>query len=177
MAQFSDLASATDEDLLSRIKRREYPAFVQLFDRYRTSILSFAARMTGDPEESENLTHDAFLLAVNEANRYDHATEARPWLFRIVRNVVHEFVAKNRPEARAQLENLASVGAPPEPSTDARSTFTALNRLGPAFREVLYLRTFERMSYEQIGIVVGEKPHAVKSRMNHAVEQLRKELT
>jgi RNA polymerase sigma-70 factor (ECF subfamily) len=176
LGQLSDLATATDADLLSRIKRREYPAFVQLFDRYRSKIVSFAARMTGDPDEAENLAHDAFMLMVNETNRYDHTTEGKPWLFKIARTVVHEFVSKNRPEGKAQLENLASVGAPPDPSGDARNTFKALNRLGPVFREVLYLRVFEGMSYEQIAVVIDEKPNAVKSRVNHAVEHLRKEL-
>jgi RNA polymerase sigma-70 factor (ECF subfamily) len=176
VAQLSDLVTATDEDLISRIRRREYPAFVQLFDRYRSSVLSFAARMTGNPDEAESLAHDAFVLMVNEANRYERKVEAKTWLFKIVRNVVHEFCAKNRPEARAQLEELASVGAPPEPSGDARNTFLALNKLGPAFREVLYLRVFERLSYDQIAVVVEENAKAVKSRMNHAVEHLRKEL-
>jgi RNA polymerase sigma factor (sigma-70 family) len=176
LSNLSDLASATDEDLLGRVRRKEYPAFVAIFDRYRNSVVSFAARMTGDPDEAEGLSHDIFQRMVNDASRAESGTPFKPFLFRIARDIIGSFVAKNRPEAKASIEKLESVGAPQNPSLDSRQTFAALNKLGPVHREVLYLRTFERLTYEEIAVVTGDKIPTVRNRMNYAVEHLRKEL-
>jgi RNA polymerase sigma-70 factor (ECF subfamily) len=176
LVHLSDLAAASDEDLFSQIRRKEYPAFVTLFDRYRQRVVSYAGRMTGDPDEAENLAHDAFLKMVEEAPRMEPGRPFKPLLFKFVRALVYDHVAKNRPEAKASLERLESIGAPPAASGDARQAYAVLNKLGPVYREVLYLRVFEGMTHEQIGEVTGEKPAAVKTRLNYAVEHLRKEI-
>ena len=182
LVRTASLPSASDEDLMVLVRTRDYPAFVVLFDRYRERAVSFAARMTGDPDQAEAIAHDAFTQAVARAASYDPRKPFAVWFFSILRTIVSESVAKRDPGPRASLERTAvlepvSEGVLASGRTDeARIAYEALNHLKPIYREVVYLRLFESMSYEDIAAVTGERAATVRKRMNYAVEHLRKDM-
>ena len=177
-----ELAALTDEDLMARIKRREYPAYVTLFDRYRPNIVTFAARMLGDADEAEHVAHDAFVQVAKQASSFNaEKSRFRIWLFAVLRKLVSKHALADHADA-ARLEQFTTLGHVADTSAvasradEARTLLENLGRLKPVYREVVHLRRYEKMSYEEIAQVCGEKPATVKSRMNYAVEQLRKGL-
>ena len=172
---------APDEDLVVRLRRGDATAFSVILDRHRTRAVSFAARMTGDPDGAEALAHDAFVKMASEAGRGSSDKPFRVWLFSILHGLVSDFVTKNRPESRASLERVSSArgsadAAGERPPGETRELFTALMKLSPANREVLLLRVHEGMSYDEIAEVTGDRVATIRGRMNHAIEQLRKEV-
>ncbi len=164
------------------VRTRDYPAFVVLFDRYRARAVSFAARMTGDADEAEAIAHDAFVQVPSRASGYSPKHLFAHWFFSLLRKLVFERVSKRDPAPRASLEQIAALQpvSKEQPSSAhaeaAKRIYKALNRLKPVYREVLYLRVFERMSYDEIAAVTGEKLATALGRMNYAVEHLRSEL-
>ncbi len=181
-----ELAALTDEDLVVRIKRREYPAFVTLFDRYRPKAVTFAARMLGDADEAERVAQDAFTQVAKQAASFNpKKTRFRIWFFAALRKLISKHALVTGPPGGAggaRLENFSALGHVADTSMAAsradevKALLENLGRLKPVYREVAYLRRFEKMSYEEIASVCGEKLATVKSRMNYAVEQLRKGL-
>ncbi len=179
-----ELAALTDEDLMVRIKTREYPAYVTLFDRYRPNAVTFAVRMLGDADEAERVAHDVFVHVARQASSFNsEKLPFRLWFFSVLRRLI----SKRDPAGRAggggaRLENYSALGHVADTSAvapradEVRALLENLGKLKPVYREVVYLRRFEKMSYEDVAAVCGEKPATIKSRMNYAVEQLRKGL-
>jgi len=164
------------------VRTRDYHAFVTLFDRYRAGVVSHAARMTGDTEEAETLARDAFVEVSRRASSYKPKAPFKLWLMKIVHDFISDRLAKHDPAPGSDLDGLAGAepasGDPPPPAQikQARPVFEALGRLKPAYREVACFRIFERMAYEDIATVTGEKVKTVLRRMNYAVEHLRKDI-
>jgi len=164
------------------VRTRDYHAFVTLFDRYRESVVSHAARMTGDTEEAETLARDAFVEVSRRASSYKPKMPFKLWLMKILHDYISDRLAKHDPAPGSKLDELADAGpadgSPPPPAQVERAgpVFEAMGRLKPAYREVACLRIFERMGYEDIATVTGEKVKTVLGRINYAVEHLRKEI-
>ncbi len=175
-----DAHHAPDEELMAKVKAREQPAFVALFDRYRESAVSFAGRMTGDADSAEELARAAFVQAASKAPSFPKNASFRVWFFSILEKLVSEHVELHRPEPRASLRRLTEAEAVSEGAdileNEARPVFEALNRLGPQLREALYLRLFERMSCEEVAEILGESPEKVVELLAGAIGSLRNEL-
>jgi RNA polymerase sigma-70 factor (ECF subfamily) len=176
----TERATATDEDLMVLVRTHDYHAFVTLFDRYRAIVVSFAARMTGDTDEAETIARDAFVEASARASSYKKKWPFRPWLMKIVHGFVSERLSKHDPAPGSKLDALSNAepasGSPPSPSQieQGKPIFEAMGRLKAPYREVACLRIFGQMSYDDIATITGEKAKTVLSRMNYAVEHLRK---
>lgn len=85
----------------------EPEAFAELFDRYAEDIHRYAARRVG-AEVADDLMAEAFVVAFQRRRRYDVARpQARPWLYGIATNLVHDH---RRAEAR-RLRALSRVAA------------------------------------------------------------------
>ncbi len=173
---------STDEDLVVRVKRREYPAFVTLFDRYRPNAVTFAARMLGDADAAEHIAHEAYCLVAKAATSFNpKKTRFRTWFFATLRKLISKHALVNRTDP-GHLEQFTMLGHVTDASSvasradEARTLLENLGRLNAVYREVVHLRRYEKMSYDEIASVCGEKPATIKSRMNYAVEQLRKGL-
>jgi RNA polymerase sigma-70 factor (ECF subfamily) len=181
-----ELAALSDEDLVVRVKRREYPAFVTLFDRYRSNAVTFAVRMLGDADEAEHVAHEAFIQVVKQATSFNpKKTSFKTWFFAILRKLISKHALVTRSSGGgggARIENFSVLGHVADTSMAAsraeevKTLLEGLCRLKPVYREVVFLRRFEKMGYDEIAKVCGEKPATIKSRMNYAVEQLRKGL-
>ncbi len=165
-----------------RIKRREYPAFVTLFDRYRPSAVTFAARMLGDAEAAEHIAHEAFSRTAKQATSFNpEKTRFRIWFFATLRKLISKHALVNRTDP-GRLEQFTTLGHVTDASSvasradEARTLLENLGRLNSVYREVVHLRRYEKMSYDEIASVCGEKLATIKSRMNYVVERLRKGL-
>ena len=177
-----ELAALSDEDLMVRVKRREYAAFVTLFDRYRPNAVTFAARMLSDAGEAENIAHQAFTQIVKRAASFNsEKIRFRIWFFATLSKLISKHALAGRADP-GRLEQFTMLGHVTDASSvasradEARMLLEHLGRLKPVYREVVHLRRYEKMSYEEIAEVCGEKPPTIKSRMNYAIEQLRKGL-
>ena len=180
-----ELAALTDEDLMVRIKRREYPAYTTLFDRYRPNAVTFAVRMLADAEEAESVAHDAFVHVARRASSFrSEKLPFRIWFFAILRKLISKHAPAKRSTGGegARLQDFSALGHVADTSgvaaraDEVKALLENLGHVKPVYREVVYLRRFEKMSYEEIASVCGEKLATVKSRMNYAIEQLRKGL-
>jgi RNA polymerase sigma-70 factor (ECF subfamily) len=145
--------------------------------------------------DAQDVVQDAYLRAFNAYGQF-HGGDIRPWLLTIVRNVAYRWLSVRKRHANVvSIETaLASRDGesgptydPPsdEPSaedlliSDGERTLVrrALAGLTPAFREVIVLREFEGLSYQDIAGVIGVPTGTVMSRLSRARDQLKDVLT
>ena len=141
----------TDEDLMDDVRRGARGAFETLFGRYREPIWRFFRRRVGDGGAAEELAQDTFVAVLEGASRYQQRGSFRSYLFGTAFNVL---LSERRRSARRPVVGIEidppSSDAPPDAAIWVRDALLTLDK--PA-REILMLREYEQLSYQEIADV------------------------
>jgi RNA polymerase sigma-70 factor (ECF subfamily) len=146
----------------------------------KISLSSFIHRMVRQKEITEELFQDTWLKVVQNLDAYDRGKPFKPWLFRIARNLcinhlnqVKRRKKKNRLFMTSGREELHH-SPQNETAQDEEKLKICLDRIPQKFREVLHLRFFEEMAFEDISTVLNVAVGTVYSRTNRGLKHLRK---
>jgi len=146
-------------------------AFTELFQRYAQRLYGFFRRRLNHPTRAEELTQDVFVAVLKGASRYEPRALFRTYLYSIAVRMV---MAERRKAGR----ETADAAQAPEPSQAAQAETAAwvrdaVERLETTEREILLLREYEELSYEEIARVLEIPVNTVKSRLFRARMALR----
>ena len=148
-------------------------AFETLVRRYQQVLFAVALRLTGNAEDARDVTQNAFVRAYLKLDTYDPSRKFFSWLYRIAVNE-----GLNARRDRRQHEPLeetfeAKAGRDPvergETSGQVQAALMALTR---EYREVIVMRYFGELSYDEIAEVIGIPEKTVKSRLFSARQRL-----
>jgi RNA polymerase sigma-70 factor (ECF subfamily) len=151
----------------------------QLVNEHYLSLYRYAYRLAGSAAEAEDLTQEAFCRAQSNWNQLRDPACAKPWLFRILRNL---YLHKLRSEKRQNCvllkdpSNLPEPLPEPLPSIDGEELQAALAQLPEAYRTPLILFYFEDFSYRDIAEQMDLPLGTVMSRLARAKAHLRARL-
>jgi RNA polymerase sigma-70 factor (ECF subfamily) len=160
-----------DEQLMLGVRQGSHDDFEQLFERYREAIWRFFRRRVSEAARAEELAQDVFLAVLQGHSRYEPRSAFRSYLFGIAYNVL---MAERR-RSRHHVEPL-DVDPPGEAAPDPDAGLwvrRALAQLDPDDREILMLREYEQLSYQEIAGVCNTPLNTVRSRLFRARTALR----
>jgi RNA polymerase sigma-70 factor (ECF subfamily) len=167
-----------DEDLIRRWQAGEASAFEEIVRSWQEPMGRFLARLVGRQDLVPDLCQEVFLRLYQARPRYREQGTFSTWLYRIALNVARDAGRRTRhvplaltnhelpangvsAEARCVREEIAQVVA------------AALDELPAPLREVLVLRHYENMNFEEMGRLLGTPASTLKSRFAVALERLR----
>ncbi len=168
--------SESDAELISRAKRGDEHAFRALLVLHGDSLYRTACMLLGQREGAEDVVQETFLAASVGLHRFEGRASLRTWLGGIlVRQAALWHRRQKTQRAPAPLTDADLPAARDAPGgVDARMDVLAmLGRLPAEQREILTLREFEGMSYEQIATVLGIPAGTVDSRLHRARQALK----
>ena len=160
------------------------PTWEEVVEQHSARVYRLAYRLTGNPYDAEDLTHDVFVRVFRSLHSYQPGT-FEGWLHRITTNV---FLDKMRRKQRIRFDALPEDAAgrlpsgekgPEQTYHDARfddDVQRALDALAPEFRAAVVLCDIEGLSYEEISATLGVKLGTVRSRIHRGRAQLREAL-
>lgn len=169
--------------------------FEQIVEQNYQRVYNVIFRMLDDRDEAEDLTQDTFVNAYRAYDGFRHESQVYTWLYRIAVNLTKNRLDRRK---RRRAAEAVSLDAPVEveedelirqvedlrhtPERSAQNTELErilageVSGLRPEYKEVVVLRDYEDLSYEQIARIVGCSVQAVKSRLFRARSVLRKSL-
>lgn len=169
--------TATDEDLLDRLRSDETgEALRALYRAHGGELYGFAVRRLGDAGLAEELVQDVFLKVWRHAGDYDpRRARFRTWLYGLARNALVDL--ERRRQARPRLTGAGPREEGMEEPTERMllrwQVQSALGRLTPEHRHVLFLAHFEGLTLREIAERTGLALGTVKSRTSYALRNLR----
>ncbi len=163
-----------EEALLDRCLAGDRGAFGQLIDRYQRVLFNVSLRMVGNREDAQDITQTAFLKAYENLGTFDRRHKFFSWVYRIMINESLNHLSKTRRTEPLDESLQSGARGPDEECSQNRLRETiqaALLDLSPDYRQVIVLRHFAQLSYEEMSEALDVPEKTVKSRL-HTARQL-----
>ncbi|MEI8133588.1 MAG: sigma-70 family RNA polymerase sigma factor [bacterium] len=189
-----------DEDCFFRYQKGEDKAFLILYERYKSSVYAYCAKVLLSAGLSEELVEDTFqevFLRVSQYRNTFISGEFRAWIFTVTRNTC--LSSKKRglrshlsagqtvdPDAFSEdeaLEGATSVSRNDDPleilsqKEQTNLLLAAIAELPDTYREALLMSEYEGLTYDEIGKITGTSLSTIRIRVFRAKKRLRKVLT
>jgi RNA polymerase sigma-70 factor (ECF subfamily) len=178
-ADSSSREAAVDIELLRKSAAGDGKAFHALVDRHADRLYRLAVSLIGNAADAEDVLQEAFTGAYRGLTGFEGRASVKTWLTRIL--VIQ--VAKWRRDRKRRRSDTAIDGgeedAQPAGSggagvVDARlDVHAAVQRLSAEHREVIALREFEHLSYDEMAEVLELPRGTVESRLHRARAELK----
>lgn len=152
-------------------------AFTRLIHRHQDGLVNFFTRM-GVYNDAEDLVQETFVRVWKMRERYRPSAKFSTFLHVLARHVWADRGRKAKRYDRiagslkTDIEISGGVSAPPP--AGGMDVQEALNRLSPKLREVIVLNVYQGLRYQEIADGLGIPLGTVKSRINTALQELRK---
>jgi len=164
----------SDGALVERCLSGEEAAFETLVSRYQRGLFNIALRMLGSYEDARDCAQVAFVKAYEHLHTFDASHKFFSWIYRILKNECLNVLRARRPSEPVSLNwpSADHTSDSLESRERQRAVQTALLALTPEYREVVVLRHFTDLSYEDIATTLGIPVKTVKSRLYSARQRL-----
>ena len=173
------------------IKKRKDELFEREFLPQIDALYNFAFHLTYNEDDSNDLVQETYLKAYRFIDSYEQGTNAKAWLFKILKNgFINEYRKKVREPNRVDYEDIVNyhdqedtrhIGA-----LDMRQEVfqgiigdevtKAINSLPVDFRTVILLCDLEGFTYEEIAKIINIPIGTVRSRLHRARNMLKEKL-
>lgn len=169
------------------VKEDSREAFEVLYDRHKNQIHSYLVALVKSPEWAMELTQESFLRAYEKRALYKKGHTFTSWLYSISRNLsIDELKRKDATRFTVELKDAEGEILPAaELPSSERGPFentlknreseklkASLSKLPDQYKDVLLLRVFSEMSYDEIAKELGIKVSSVKTHLNRAKKKL-----
>jgi RNA polymerase sigma-70 factor (ECF subfamily) len=144
-----------------------------------------ALGLVGNHDDAMDLSQEAFFRAYSNIDRFNPKRKFFPWFYQILKNLCFSHLRKRINRKHNSLETVdegnVSTQANPQfnPSAIAERNeakdhlWQAIGQLNEKHREVIILRHFQDLSYEQIAQIIMCAKGTVMSRLYHARKELK----
>jgi len=144
--------------------------FTELCRRYYPAVVAIAHSVLGDRHLAEDAAQEAFAKAAVELPKLKKQSRFAGWLAVICRNVARDMA--RRAENLHTTEDLSMMAAKSRDDDSTEAIVEAISKLSASARELVFLRYYDGMSYEQISSVLGISEQAINGRLRRAKRKM-----
>lgn len=159
-----------DTVLVKAAIKGDAESFDELAQRYYPAMVAIAHSVLGDRHLAEDAAQQAFAKAAVKLPQLKKESRFAQWLAVICRNAARDMARRTGNLSTA--EDLSSIAAKPDRNDKADAVRQALERLSAPAREVIFLRFYDGMSYEQMSAVLGISEQAINGRLRRAKKKM-----
>jgi RNA polymerase sigma-70 factor, ECF subfamily len=184
----------SEAELLERCRRGEADAWDELFDLHYAAAGRFIFQLASDftREDAEEICQEVFLSVIRNLDSFHGDSQFQTWLFRIAANKARDFRERRNAAKRGsghtplslQAED-SETGLTLDPPADLPSpdefimtaekmalVREALDGVGEPCREIIELRYFGELSYDELSRTLKLNPKTVSSRLSKCLDRL-----
>ncbi|WHT40080.1 RNA polymerase sigma factor [Myroides odoratus] len=177
------MKTSSTSHTIEAAKKGDQTAFTSLLNQYWSEVYHFILKQTGNETDAEDITIETFSKAFSSIESYDNKFAFNTWLLTIAKNTHIDLIRKRR--------NLHFVDITDEEQTynniidDSETIEDELIReqnlqifknyirlLKPHYQEVIELRFFQELSYNEIASILNEPLNNVKIKIMRAKKLL-----
>lgn len=170
------------QTIISQAQSGRDSGFDELISAYHKRLYSYFYRSTANQHQAEDLLQELFLRVVKSIKRYNHRDNFDAWIYRIATNLLRDRIRKAvrlQDKLRQFDAGATEVDVSPDPAEQLANCEqydqlqVAIQKLTAEQREVLLLRYYSGLSFQQIATMLGRPTGTVLSQGHRGVKKLR----
>jgi RNA polymerase sigma-70 factor, ECF subfamily len=180
--------------LIARCRQGQSEAWDTLFDQHyaATGRFIFQLAPTLTREDVEEICQETFLAVIRNLNKFHGGSRLQTWIFRVATNKTHDYRERQHAAKRGGgqiTQSLDAINPDTNNSNEPRSNApgpdaillrmeeaallrAALDQMGGPCREIIELRYFGELSYEEISNLLQLNVKTVSSRLSKCLDRL-----
>jgi RNA polymerase sigma-70 factor (ECF subfamily) len=176
-----------DFTLIRAIQSGDHNAFETLINRYQRQVANQIYMNMGNRDDVEDIAQEVFIRVYRSLPKFKFNSSFFSWIYRITMNLCIDEIRKRKIRRMLSLDFLAEdyldkIGVSDEVTTPSESVLLnekkdivrrAMQHLSKEHREILTLREYQDLSYDEIAETLGLTVQAVKSRIFRARSEIR----
>src|ERR1044072_4108980 len=178
--------STDDLDLVAAVRAGDDRAFELLFLRYQSRITAYVRGMVRDHERAEDITQEVFIPALRRMRETEAPINFKPWINESAKNACIDAFRRSCKTNEISLHaddgvgsSMVSGGEGPGAAVDTKLAIDnlcgAFGGLSQAHHDILVMREFEGLTYQEIGERMGISRAGVESTLFRARRRLSEE--
>jgi RNA polymerase sigma-70 factor (ECF subfamily) len=181
--------NSEDSELISAFKGGVDGAFTELLNRYSSKVKTTIFLIVKDSYKAEDLTQECFIKAIDRISRgvYNEEGKFAPWIIRMAHNMAIDYFRKQKRNPTVILEDGSPVfntmefteesieSAHVKQETAVRLK-NVIQELPENQKEVLIMRHYAGLSFQEIAEETGVSINTALGRMRYALINLRKKV-
>lgn len=170
--------------LIKKAQNGDQKAFTALLDMYWNEVYGFMLKRTENETDAEDITIETFSKAFDKLSKYNEEYQFNTWLIAIAKNVHIDLLRKKKTSLFIDMndddDNPAYDIADSSPSAEDKiiteqnlsRLLQYIKELKPHYQEVIHLRYFQELSYQEIAEQLNEPLSNVKIKLLRAKKLL-----
>lgn len=173
-------------------KQQKDEVFEQELMPHIDALYNFAYRLVFDEDEANDLVQETYLKAYRFVESYEQGTNAKAWLFRILKNsFINDYRKKSKQPNKVDYQEVEQYYNSEDTAVEATSDLriesvqemmgdeitNALNSLDVDFRTIIILSDLEEFKYEEMAKILDIPIGTVRSRLHRARHLLKDKLS
>ena len=156
-------------------------ALIEIIRDYMDGLILYLSSIVGDIQTAEELAEDTFVLLDTKKPKDKGGGSFKTWLYTIGRNIAIDHLRRKKRRREIPLDDAVSVSDPELEKSFIREErkiilHTAINKLKPEYRQVLWLIYFEGMTNKEAAAVMKKSVHNIETLVSRARKSLKKQL-
>jgi RNA polymerase sigma-70 factor (ECF subfamily) len=173
------VTDSADTNLVAAALQGNAESFSRLCERYYPALVAIAYSRLAERHLAEDAAQEALLAAYRGIARLKEPEQFAGWLAAICRNIATD-MAKARTRARQKHAEIVDCSPILDPVDDESDTVAVVReivgQLEPEARDIVYLRYYNQLTYDQIARMLGISEEAVNGKLRRARARIRHEL-
>ncbi len=137
----------------------------EIYNKYSKMLYKYVFCLSGNAELSEEIVQDTFLVAVKDINKFEGKCKISTWLCSIAKNIWYQKLRKDKNKNNISIDEVSNClildESIEESLCDKETKIELLKKvqtLDEDTRNVIYLRTFGNLNYEEIAEIMNKTP-------------------
>lgn len=172
------------KNAIKKAKENNQMAFTFLLHKFWNEVYGFLLKRTENENDAEDITIQTFSKAFDKIHTFDESYKFKTWLITISKNIHIDFLRKKKisisndrnPNNEKHVQNIIDESPSPEDKIITDQNLAKLLRdikkLKPHYQEVINLRYFLELSYQEISNELNEPMNNVKVKLLRAKKLL-----
>jgi RNA polymerase sigma-70 factor (ECF subfamily) len=182
------MMAETDEELVTAFRGGDISAFDTLVQRWERKIQGAVYRIMGSGEEARDLAQETFLRAYRGLASFKSEARFSSWLYQIALNLCRDRLRQRRGKTLVSIDDLdpttaARIDRSPATAQElveardlGRIVAMAMSDLPEEQREVIVLKEYQGLTFQEIADTLGVPVSTVKTRLYRGLGQMRERL-
>jgi RNA polymerase sigma factor (sigma-70 family) len=163
----------SDEYIMEKVKSGNIDYMTELFNRYNNQILNYFFRLSGNLEDSQDLTQSVFIRILKYRKSYNQSKSFKSWIYGVSRNILNSHF-----QSKVINTELSDIHPFQESNNSDDENdlklYQSINMLNDEYKELIILSKFQGLKYKEIAEMYSTTEASIKNKVFRALDKLRK---